>query len=126
MTAIDAQHDDAGGAVHPRPDPQHRGAARARTTPPTRASDLPAIPEAFHRTLDDGLAGLGLELDEAVRRRLTDHARLLLAWTTAINLTAIRDPEAVARLHVLDSLSAVPLLRERGVERFVDLGSGGG
>ena len=28
--------------------------------------------------------------------------------------------------HVVDSLSALPLLRERGIERFVDLGSGGG
>jgi 16S rRNA (guanine527-N7)-methyltransferase len=32
----------------------------------------------------------------------------------------------VARLHVLDSLAAVPLLRERGIKEIVDLGSGGG
>jgi 16S rRNA (guanine527-N7)-methyltransferase len=51
---------------------------------------------------------------------------LLLAWNKAINLTAIRDPADVARLHVLDSLTAVRPLRERGVDAFLDLGSGGG
>ena len=43
-----------------------------------------------------------------------------------INLTAIREPAAVARLHVLDSLSAVKTLRERGLDELLDLGSGGG
>jgi 16S rRNA (guanine527-N7)-methyltransferase len=52
--------------------------------------------------------------------------RFLLAWTTAINLTAIRDPAEVARLHVADSLAAVPLLRGLGVHALLDLGSGGG
>jgi 16S rRNA (guanine527-N7)-methyltransferase len=49
-----------------------------------------------------------------------------LAWTRAINLTAIRDPAAVALAHVVDSLSGVAVLHERGVDRFMDLGSGGG
>jgi 16S rRNA (guanine527-N7)-methyltransferase len=50
----------------------------------------------------------------------------LLAWTAAINLTAVRDPGAVARLHVLDSLAAVPMLARRGATGLLDLGSGGG
>ncbi len=50
----------------------------------------------------------------------------MLAWTTAINLTAIRDPAAVARAHVLDSLTAVALFRDRGVTQLLDLGSGAG
>jgi 16S rRNA (guanine527-N7)-methyltransferase len=54
------------------------------------------------------------------------HARLLLAWNSAINLTAIRDPDGVAREHVLDSLSALPVLRRAGVDEFLDLGSGAG
>lgn len=65
-------------------------------------------------------------LPPAALAALEGHARLLLAWTAAINLTAIREPAEVARLHVLDSLAAVPLLRARGVDAFVDLGSGGG
>ncbi len=54
------------------------------------------------------------------------HVQLLLGWNEAINLTAIRDPAEIARLHVVDSLSAVPLLRARGVQRILDLGTGGG
>ena len=60
------------------------------------------------------------------RPAIDGHARLLLAWTSAINLTAIREPAAVAVAHVVDSLTAVALMRERGISRFVDLGSGGG
>jgi 16S rRNA (guanine(527)-N(7))-methyltransferase RsmG len=51
---------------------------------------------------------------------------LLLAWTEAINLTAIRDPADVALGHVIDSLAAVGWLRDQGVARLLDLGSGGG
>lgn len=50
----------------------------------------------------------------------------MLAWTAAINLTSIRDPAAVARAHVLDSLTAVAALRARGITGVLDLGTGGG
>ena len=60
------------------------------------------------------------------RAAIDGHVRLLLAWTAAINLTAIRDPAEVAIAHVLDSLTAVPLLRAMGIDAFVDIGSGGG
>ncbi|HEY8868853.1 MAG TPA: 16S rRNA (guanine(527)-N(7))-methyltransferase RsmG [Candidatus Limnocylindrales bacterium] len=72
------------------------------------------------------MAQLGLDLDPTALAAIERHARLLLAWTTAINLTAIRDPAAVAVRHVLDSLTAVRPLRERGIRSFVDIGSGGG
>jgi 16S rRNA (guanine527-N7)-methyltransferase len=73
-----------------------------------------------------GLASLSLELTPAAREAIDGHARLLLAWTIAINLTAIRDPAAVAVAHVVDSLTAVAPMHERRISRFVDLGSGGG
>ena len=65
-------------------------------------------------------------MEPQARAAIDGHVRLLLVWTAAINLTAIRDPEAVARRHVLDSLAAVPLLAARGVTGLLDLGSGGG
>jgi 16S rRNA (guanine527-N7)-methyltransferase len=99
---------------------------RPRDPLPTRVADLPPLPEAYAAVLEPGLAALGLTLDPAVRAAVDGHARMLLAWTAAINLTAIRDPEGVARLHVLDSLAAVPLLRELGADAILDLGSGGG
>jgi 16S rRNA (guanine527-N7)-methyltransferase len=41
-------------------------------------------------------------------------------------LTAIRDPAEVATFHVVDSLAALKPIRARGIDSFVDLGSGGG
>lgn len=99
---------------------------RPRGPLPTRVEGLPPLPSAYHEVLDDGLVALGIALPDGVRDAVDGHVRLLLAWTEAINLTAIREPAAVARLHVLDSLAAVPLLRGRGIARLLDLGSGGG
>jgi 16S rRNA (guanine527-N7)-methyltransferase len=93
---------------------------------PTRVEVTPELPAQYAHALDAGLRALGLDLPEPARTAIAGHVRLLLAWTDAINLTAIRDPEAVAIAHVADSLSAVQVLRERGVDRFIDLGSGGG
>jgi 16S rRNA (guanine527-N7)-methyltransferase len=84
------------------------------------------LPAPYHDTLDAGLAELGVRLSDDARRAIDDHVRLLLAWNASINLTAIRDPEAIARLHVLDSLTALPLLRSLAAGRLLDLGSGAG
>jgi 16S rRNA (guanine527-N7)-methyltransferase len=65
-------------------------------------------------------------LPAAARRVIDDHVRLLLAWNAAINLTAIRAPAEIAVRHVVDSLAAVPILRERRIATILDLGSGGG
>lgn len=99
---------------------------RQRDPLPTRVGGLPPLPPAFHETLDAGLDDLGLDLRPEQREALEAHVRLLIAWNQAINLTAIRDPAEIARLHVLDSLSAVAVLRPRGAGRLLDLGSGGG
>ena len=72
------------------------------------------------------MAELRLDLPAAARTAIDDHVRLLLAWTVAINLTSVREPAAVARAHVLDSLTAVAWLRDHGIRRFLDVGSGGG
>lgn len=93
---------------------------------PETAEALPAFSDAAGAILDAGLAQIGLRLDPGARTALIDHARLLLAWTEHVNLTAIRDPERVAREHILDSLAAVPILRAGGITRLLDLGSGGG
>jgi len=106
--------------------------ARERKPLPLDADRLPALGPAFDRALDDGLAALGISLGPGARAAIDAQARLLMAWNAAINLTALRTPEAIARLHVVDSLSALPLLRETANERdesggtLLDLGSGGG
>jgi 16S rRNA (guanine527-N7)-methyltransferase len=98
----------------------------AREPLPTRVDGLPELPSEYGDALDDGLARLDLTLPATARIVIDAQVRLLLAWTAAINLTSIREPAAVAVAHVLDSLSAVGAMRERGIERFVDIGSGGG
>ena len=102
---------------------------REREPLPTRVRDTPSLPASYEQALVRGLADLGLEADladPAVRAVIDGHARLLLAWTPHINLTAIREPAAVAIAHVLDSLTALPWLRDRRTDRVLDLGSGGG
>jgi 16S rRNA (guanine527-N7)-methyltransferase len=94
---------------------------------PSRVEGLPELPADALLILDQGLDALGLAgLSAAVRTGLVDHLRLLLAWNQSINLTAIRDPATAVREHILDSLTALPILRERRIEAVLDLGSGGG
>jgi 16S rRNA (guanine527-N7)-methyltransferase len=127
MTPPRRRTNDAGSGL---PDdlvqPQEAALDRPRDPLPTRVQDLPPLPASFGEVVEAGLRSLSLELDAGARGIIDGHVRLLLAWTAAINLTAIREPDDVARLHVLDSLSAVPTLRARGITRVLDLGSGGG
>ena len=52
-----------------------------------------------------------MRLSAEGRDAIDGQVRLLLAWTQAINLTAIREPAAVALGHVVDSLAAVVLIQ---------------
>ncbi len=99
---------------------------RLREPLPTRVEATADLPTEYATALEAGLAALSLTLTPAARAAIDGHVRLLLAWTEAINLTGIREPAAVATAHVVDSLTGVAILRERGVDRFIDLGSGGG
>lgn len=100
---------------------------RRRELLPTRVDGLPALPTEYDAALDAGLAALPVSLTAAARTAIDDHVRLLLAWNQAINLTAITEPAKVALLHVVDSLTALPVVGvRRGSARLLDLGSGGG
>ena len=107
---------------------------RLETTPrpvrdplPTRIEGLPPLPEEYNATLMAGLPAIaGVHLSDLEREAIDDHVRLMLAWNEAINLSGIRDPAAIALEHVLDSLTALPILRRAGVTEILDLGSGAG
>ena len=77
----------------------------------------------MREALEQGLPrlGLGTELIPA----LEAFSRLLLEKNQVMNLTAITEPGEVARLHLLDSLSLLPLA---GLEEgtVVDVGTGAG
>jgi len=73
--------------------------------------------------LDHGLQEAGLELTPEVRRKLLDYLALLQKWNKVHNLTAVRDPEEMVTLHLLDSLSVLPYIEG---SRLLDVGSGAG
>jgi 16S rRNA (guanine527-N7)-methyltransferase len=106
--------------------PQEGCLNRTREPLPTRVQGLPPLPAEYERTLESGLAAIGVGLDSSAHRAIDDQVRLLLAWNASINLTAIREPSGVALRHVVDSLSALPLLSSWGVSRLLDIGSGAG
>ena len=96
---------------------------------PTHVDDLPALPSAYDAALQPALEALeshGLAIGAEQREAMETHIRLLLAWTEAINLTAITDPKLIARQHVADALAAIPILRAGPLATLLDLGSGGG
>ena len=79
--------------------------------------------------LQQGLDALGLPLSAAQQGLLLDYLALLAKWTKVYNLTAVREPDSMLKLHLLDSLAALPpLLRHTQGQptRVLDVGSGGG
>ena len=76
-------------------------------------------------TLMAELPTLGLSLREDQIDRLCRFGQLLLQQNQVMNLTAITEPTAVARLHFLDSLA---LLREEALagKTLIDIGCGSG
>ena len=71
------------------------------------ADDPPALPDGFSTSVER-------------------YVELLLDANQRLNLTRIVEPSAVARLHLLDSLTALPWIDAWRPRRAVDLGSGGG
>ena len=130
----DSDHHGPGLAPFPpgEPTPPAGPGQSVRVPLPRDASTLPAPGAEFDAVLDRALATLGLDLTPGMRAAIDAHVRLLLAWSPHVNLTAIREPAAIAREHVADSLAAVPLLLDRLASRrrrptgVLDLGSGAG
>lgn len=83
--------------------------------------DLPGPIAALAPRLREGLVRLGLEA--TLGAPLLSYLALLQKWNAAYNLTAIREPEQMLGLHLLDSLSILPQVEG---ERLVDIGSGAG
>lgn len=77
---------------------------------------------AVERRLRRGLDRLAPEMDFAVNA-LVGYLALLYRWNRAYNLSAVRDPEAMVEVHLLDSLSLLPYLESPTV---LDVGSGAG
>ncbi|MBQ5608617.1 MAG: 16S rRNA (guanine(527)-N(7))-methyltransferase RsmG [Oscillospiraceae bacterium] len=77
------------------------------------------------KTLANGLPQLGLSLSNEVQDTLCAFGAAVVEQNKVMNLTAITEPEQVAKLHLLDSLSLLTLENLQG-KRMIDVGCGAG
>jgi len=69
------------------------------------------------------LGKLDLDLPTEVPAKLSQLLQLLTKWNKAYNLTAVRDPNEMVVLHLLDSLAPLPFVEGESV---LDVGTGAG
>ena len=81
--------------------------------------------DAMKNTLDVGLPLLGLELPEKTRQTLCDFGRAMVKQNEVMNLTGITEDTAVAKLHLLDSLTVLCCAQMDG-KTLIDVGCGAG
>ena len=75
--------------------------------------------------LEQGLPQLGLELDLETCQKLCDFGQAVVEQNKVMNLTAITEPEQVAKLHLLDSVSLLKVMNLKG-KQLIDVGCGAG
>ncbi len=102
---------------------------------PRRPGMISAIPAAqislFSEHLRADCAALGLSLDDAQQQKLLAFLNHLLHWNALINLSAVTDPAEMLTVLIVDSLAALPVLRQNcaagiGAISVLDVGSGAG
>ncbi|QKE38751.1 16S rRNA (guanine(527)-N(7))-methyltransferase RsmG [Ferrovum myxofaciens] len=74
--------------------------------------------------LRTGLESLHLSASEQSLEQAIQYLDLLEKWNGAINLTAIRQRDRMLTLHLMDSWTLVPFIKDS--ELLLDVGSGGG
>ncbi len=74
-------------------------------------------------TLKKGAHSMGVDLSDETLSTLVNYLALLQKWNKAYNLTAIRDPEQMIHLHLLDSLATLPFIDGKNI---IDVGTGPG
>lgn len=79
----------------------------------------------MRKTLEAGLPGLGLELSGQQIDTLCAFAQAVVEQNRVMNLTAITEEAAVAKLHLLDSLTVLNCVNLAG-KRLIDVGCGAG
>lgn len=81
--------------------------------------------ERMESVLRAGLPDLGLTLRDTQIQQLLDFGIAVLEQNRVMNLTAVKEPEAFARLHLLDSLSLLAIAKLDGLS-VLDVGTGAG
>ena len=76
-------------------------------------------------TLSEGLPQLGLTLEENIQKTLCDFGHAMVRQNEVMNLTGITEDTAVAKLHLLDSLTVLSTADLSG-KKLIDVGCGAG
>ncbi len=80
----------------------------------------------MEKFIQDTARVTGLHLNAHQVRSFQLYEKELLIWNEKINLTAIKDPEAIRTKHFLDSLRAICELNNPSPGHLVDVGTGAG
>ena len=78
--------------------------------------------QTIQQELELGIQTLGLNCSANQQQQLLTYLEMLQRWNKAYNLTAIREPIQMVRLHLLDSLAIHPYIQ--GVKNIIDVGTG--
>ena len=73
--------------------------------------------------LEQGIADAGLVISQPTQQKLLVYLALMQKWNKVHNLTAVRDPDEMVTLHLLDSLAVLPFIDGKSL---LDVGSGAG
>ena len=80
----------------------------------------------MEKIISQGLEAMGIPAAPEQIRTMAEYGALLLRANETTNLTAIREPDAAARLHFLDSAALLTVADLAGDEAVADVGSGAG
>jgi len=75
------------------------------------------------QVLANGITQLAITVTPEVQQKMLVYLALLQKWNKVYSLTAIRQPEQMVSLHLLDSLAVMPYLWP---SRWLDVGCGAG
>ncbi|MCK4840933.1 MAG: 16S rRNA (guanine(527)-N(7))-methyltransferase RsmG [Methylococcales bacterium] len=79
--------------------------------------------EHCRQILQQGLQSLNIPVSDKQLDTLLAFIKLIEKWNKAYNLTAVRNLEDMARIHILDSLAVLPYIEGK---RIADIGTGAG
>ena len=79
----------------------------------------------MEQTLREGLPELNLSLSDETQGTLCDFGRAVVEQNKVMNLTAITEPDQVAKLHLLDSVTVLTVQDLTG-KKVIDVGCGAG
>jgi 16S rRNA (guanine527-N7)-methyltransferase len=82
--------------------------------------------EQWRALISHGCEQLQVKLNDQQLNLLVSYIEQLVKWNKAYNLTAIRDPLEMIKLHILDSLAIVKPLAQYNPQRLIDIGTGAG